>query len=363
MPCSAIQQLIQSDAIVGVPDRVTGATSSDFCEDCINGKLTWAPHSKPATRASHPLFRVFSDVHGPVPVRGWQGHYYWVTFIDDHSRFLAVYFIARKSDVYDAFQKYKAWAENITGRRISILRDDKGGEYMAGEFDNFLAEAGIRREHSIRDTPQQLRVAECMNRSLSEGITTLLSQSGLTRTWWEEAATHWLHGKIRLPSSATAPLTPFELFYGRKPDLSSMRPFGCLAYVHLQKDQRPALLPHASQCILIGYPTDYKGWRFWDPQAHKEIISDSAVFRESVCPFRVPGLSGVDRSVNPIPPTGIVTHDAPEPPTILFPAIPADHPQPLAPPPAGAAQPGPVPAPILMPKVDPLDDGRPDPAP
>lgn len=153
----------------------------------------------------------------------------------------------------------------MTGQRIGALRDDKGGKYMAGDFDRFLAEAGICREHSIRDTLQQVGVAERMNWSIAEGITTLLSQSGFTRTWWEDATTHWLHGKIRLPSPAIAPSTPFELFYGRKPDLSAMCPFGCLAYVHLQKDQRPALLPHVAQCLLISYPMEFKGWRFWDP--------------------------------------------------------------------------------------------------
>jgi len=350
MPHSALRHLVRAGSVAGIPGRVTGTVTDDFCEDCVNGKLTWAPHSKPATRAERPLLRVFSDVHGPIPVRSRQGHLYWVTFIDDHSRFPAVYFVARKSEVYGAFRKYKAWAENVTGQRIGILQDDKGSEYMSGEFDDFLTGAGIRREHSIRDTPQQLGVAERMNRSIAEGVTTLLSQSGLARTWWEDAATHWLHGKIRLPSSTTAPLTPFELFYGRKPDLSSMRPFGCLAYVHLQKDQRPALLPHATQCVLIGYPTDYKGWRFWDPQTRKVVISDSAVFRESGFPFRKPGLSGMDTSVDPTPPVNAATPDPPEPPAILFPAIPAD---PLEPP-------APVPAPVPAPAADPLDDGQPD---
>ena len=361
IPHSAIRHLIQSGAINGVPDRATGTTTDDFCEDCVNGKLTRAPHSKPAARAERPLLRVFSDVHGPVPVQSRQGHYYWVTFIDDYSRFPAVYFIAKKSDVYDAFRKYKAWAENVTGRRIGILRDDKGGEYMAGIFDKFLAEAGIRQEHSICDTPQQVGVAERMNRSIAEGVTTLLSQSGLTRTWWEDAATHWLHGKIRLPSSTTAPLTPFELFYGRKPDLSSMRPFGCLAYVHLQKDQRPALLPHAAQCVLIGYPVDYKGWRFWDPQGRKEIVSDSAVFRESVFPLRRPGLSGVDKSVDPAPPIVAAPPTAPEPPAILFPAIPADPAPPPTLPPAPMTQPDAAPIPIPNPAINPVGNANPMP--
>jgi transposase InsO family protein len=243
MPNSAIRRLIQTGSIVGILKHVTGTTSDNFCEDCVNGKLTRAPHSKLTNHADHPLFWVFLDVHSPVPVCSRQGHYYWVTFIDDHSRFLAVYFVTNKSDVFSMFRKYKAWAENATGQQISILWDDKGGEYVAGDFNDFLAEAGIHREHSIRDTPQQVGVAEQMNRSISEGVTTLLSQSGLMCTWWEDAAVHWLYGKIRLPSSATAPLTPFELFYGCKPDLSPLRPFGCLAYVHLQKDQRSPLLP------------------------------------------------------------------------------------------------------------------------
>jgi len=122
-----------------------------------------APHTKPAACMEQPLFCVFSDVHGPLPVCSQHGHIYWVTFIDDHSCFPAVYFIAKKSDVFKVFCKFKAWSENITGQRIGILCDNKGGEYIGSDFNNFLAEARIRREHSIQDMPQQLGVAEHMN--------------------------------------------------------------------------------------------------------------------------------------------------------------------------------------------------------
>ena len=161
------------------------------------------------------------------------------------------------------------------------MRDDKGGEYVSKDFDTFLVESGIHCEHSIQDMLQQLGVAECMNCLIAEGIMTLLSQSGLGRTWWEDAAMHWLHGKIWIPSSAITPLTPFKLFYGHKANTSALQPFGCLSYMHLQKDQHPALTPHTDQCILIGYPPDYKGWRFWCPQTCKEIILDSAIIRKT----------------------------------------------------------------------------------
>ena len=302
IPYPYLRRLIRDGSLDGVPAHIAGPhPDGTFCEDCVNGKLTRAPHSKPAARAEEPLARVYTDVHGPVPIRSRHGNIYWVTFIDDHSRFPAVYFIRAKSDVFAAFKRYKAWAENMTGRRIRVLRDDKGGEYISADLDRFLRDAGIAREHSIRDTPQQLGVAERMNRTLDEGITTLLSQSGLSRAWWEEAAQHFLYGRIRIPSSAIAPNTSHDLFYGKKGSVERLRPFGCLAYVHLQKDQRQAFQPHAVQCVLIGYPVDYKGWRFWDPSARKEIVSDSAVFRESVFPFRRPGLSAIDKRIDPSP--------------------------------------------------------------
>ena len=267
-----------------------------------------------------------------------------VTFIDDYSRFPAVYFLSHKSGVFKAFRQYKAWAENMTGHRVGILRDDKGGEYMLGAFESFLADAGIQHEHTIRDTPQQNGVAEHMNRSISEGVTTLLSQSGLSHTWWEDAATHWLYGKIRLPSLTTAPLTPHDLFYGRRPDLSGLRPFGCLAYVHLQKDQHPALSSHAAQCLVVGYPSDSKGWKFWNLVTLKETVSDSAVFRESVFPFHKPSLlspgPASGEHSTPIaslpPPTNVL------PPPLLTPDVHVDHSPPAAP----------LPPPLPLPLVD-----------
>ena len=121
MPTSAIQHLIQVGTIDGLPKGVPNSSEGEFCEDCVNGKLTWAPHTTLVVRAECPLFCVFSDVHSPLPVCSWHGHIYWVTFIDDHSHFPVVYFLARKSDIFNAFVKYKVWAENLTNQRISIL--------------------------------------------------------------------------------------------------------------------------------------------------------------------------------------------------------------------------------------------------
>ena len=189
---------------------------------------------------------------------------------------------------------------------------------MSGNLDRYLTNAGIWQEHSICDTPKQLRVAKQLNQTLAEGITTTLSQSGLTQTWWEDAAAHFLSRKIRLLLSVTNH-SPYELLYGKKPLVDHLQPFGCLAYVHLQKDQHSTLLPHMAQCIFISYPTNYKGWHFYNPATQKEIISDSAVFCKSVFPFWKPGLSAVDKSTNPSLPTKVTMPAPPTPEALSIP--------------------------------------------
>ena len=66
-----------------------------------------------------------------VPYPSFFGFRYWVTFIDDYSRYRFVLPIKAKSDVFEAFKQFKAYAENQSERKIKILRDDKGGEYMS----------------------------------------------------------------------------------------------------------------------------------------------------------------------------------------------------------------------------------------
>src|SRR5258706_7094441 len=268
MPFDVLQCLVKGGSLDGVPGGISNALPGDRqCEDCIGGKLTRAPHTGQVVHAGTPLFHVYTDVHSPIPTRSRRGNMYWVSFIDDFSQLPAVYFIGQKSDVFGVFKHYKVWAENATGQKIQVLRDDKGGEYTSGEFDRFLTDAGICCEHSIHNTPQQLGVAEHLNHTLNEGITTLLSQSGLSHVWWEDVALHFLYGKMRLPSSVMAPDTPYSLFYGKRASVDCLCPFGCLAYIHRQKDQCGVFEPHTVQCVLIGYPVDYKGWRFWDPEA------------------------------------------------------------------------------------------------
>jgi hypothetical protein len=95
-------------------------------------------HALPfCTSASHnrsPLELVHTDLHGPLTVTTHSGYKYWITFIDDATRFRAVYLLKAKSEAFEVFKVYKSWAENQLGVKLRALQDDKGSEYMSKAF-------------------------------------------------------------------------------------------------------------------------------------------------------------------------------------------------------------------------------------
>ena len=64
----------------------------------------------------------------------------------------------------------------------------------------------------------------------------------------------------RTPTATIHGMTPEEKFIGKKLDLSHLKVFGCLAYVHIPDELRPKLDPKAEKCVFIGYSLEQKGY-------------------------------------------------------------------------------------------------------
>ena len=82
-----------------------------------------------------------------MSTRALSGGEYFVTFIDDHSRKTWIYFLKTKDEVFDRFQEFKALVENMTGKKIKVLRFDNGGEYTDKDFTGFCTKQGQRERH------------------------------------------------------------------------------------------------------------------------------------------------------------------------------------------------------------------------
>jgi hypothetical protein len=93
------------------------------------------------------------------------------------------------------FKEFKALIENLSERKIKILRSDNGGEYTSKEFVNFCKDVGIKRELTTPYNPQQNGVAERKNRTIMEAMKTMIHDQDLPMCLWAEAtmATVYVH--------------------------------------------------------------------------------------------------------------------------------------------------------------------------
>ena len=132
----------------------------EICAGCEHAKSHRKPFGHAKNRSMEPIGRVHTDLCGPMPTLSVNGAKYILTFIDDATRYITTYFIDNKSDTFDRFRTFKAFAEMQSGRKLKILRSDGGGEYVNTEMRKFLIKHGIHHEMTTPDTPQQNGVAK-----------------------------------------------------------------------------------------------------------------------------------------------------------------------------------------------------------
>ncbi|GJR09447.1 pol polyprotein [Tanacetum coccineum] len=166
-----------------------------------------------------------------------------------------------KNEAIDKFGLYKTEVENQLGRKIKVVRSDRGGEYVS-PFIELCAKHGIRYEFTAPYSPQQN----------GEAIIT---------------ATYLLN---KIPCKEKEE-TPYELWMGRKPSYQYLRVWGCLATVAVPTPKAQKIGPKSVDCIFIGYAKNSSAYRFIvhdskNPDIQKDAVIESrnASFFENIFP-------------------------------------------------------------------------------
>jgi hypothetical protein len=184
-----------------------------------------------------------------------------VSFIDDHTRKVWVYFMKHKGEVFQHFLNFKAMVEKEKGVSIKCLRSDGRGEYFSNEFSEYLKEHGIQRKYSCSYSPQQNGVAERKNRNIAKITHAMLNEKNLPNYFWAEVVATVVYIMNQTPTITVHGMTHEEKFTGEKPDASHLRMFGCIAYVHVPDEKKSKLDPKAEKCIFIGYSLEQKRYK------------------------------------------------------------------------------------------------------
>ena len=263
--------------VTGLP-RISGAASP--CKACVLAKHARSPFPDHKRTATDVLALVHSDVCGPIQVNSKGGARYFVTFIDDCSRYVTVYCLPSKDGVLECFKQFQTEAERQTGKKLKVLRSDNGGEYTSKAFEDYCSSKGVRREKSISYTPQQNGVAERMNRTLMECVRAMLTHAQLDKSLWAEAVTSAVYVRNRSPTSALKQKTPYQVWTGKIPDVRHFRVWGCDAYVHINDVHRKKLDVKSKLHCFVGYSDTQKGYRLLCSNTGKILISRDVKFRE-----------------------------------------------------------------------------------
>ena len=187
-----------------------------------------------------------------------------------------------KSEVFSKFKEFELATSNACGCPMGTLRTDIGGEYLSKEFDYYLQSRGIHHELSAPCSPAQNGVAERINRTLMESARAMMIQAGLSEHYWAEAIATAAYLRNRVPTRSLKKITPYERWYGRKPDLSHIKVFGCMCYAYIPDTNRKGKLSKkAEKLCFIGYSLKTKGYRLIDEGTSKVLVRRDVIFNEA----------------------------------------------------------------------------------
>ena len=178
-------------------DDATGHT----CVPCLEGKQTWDNIPKKSTTV-HPriLYRIHSDLCGPMETKSHQHEKYFLTFIDGNTHYVKVKLLRTKDETCAALKAFIECAEVETGEHVNYFHSDGGGEYGSKVLATYFESKGIHHKKTNTYTPQENRLTKRMNWTIVEMACLLLKDTNLPNLYWSFAVNYAVHIINRSPT-------------------------------------------------------------------------------------------------------------------------------------------------------------------
>ncbi len=172
---------------------------------------------------------------GDCVVYSHDGFTSYLLIVDKASCYIWVFLTHSKSsslNIVDEFLKTHGLPDS------GFIRTDQGGELAGSQaFLNICGDNHYKSEPTGSDTPSQNGAVEVYNDKFGARVRSLLYGSCLPAQYWSDALRHCVYLHNCLVHSETK-RTPFECYYGHKPDLSCLRVYGSRVCVKKAGAQR-----------------------------------------------------------------------------------------------------------------------------
>jgi hypothetical protein len=252
---------IGETALKALPDKAIGCEipkdsdiSTKNCDICIQAKAKAKISRESMTRATEILEKIHSDICGPISPETFGKKRYFISFIDDYTRWAEVRLIRTRDQLYEEFNDFITLEENQLNARLKRLHSDNAKEYKDNKFVTLFKEKGVISTYTAPYTPAQNGVSERFNRTIMNKVRAMLISTGLPKMLWGEAVLAATYVYNRTPhSSLEGYITPYEARYKQKPDISNIRVWGSISYKKEPNELLRKLDNRANPYILIGY--------------------------------------------------------------------------------------------------------------
>ncbi|KAL0420492.1 UNVERIFIED_CONTAM: Retrovirus-related Pol polyprotein from transposon TNT 1-94 [Sesamum latifolium] len=171
---------------------------------------------------------------------------------------LYVYLMRYKFEAFARFKEFRLEVKNQTDRKIKTLRSDRGGEYLSGEFLDYLKENRILSQWTPPGMPQLNGVSERRNRTLLDMVRPMMSFTELPLSFWGYAL-KTAAKLLNMAPSKTVAQTPYQIWHGKPVSYKYLRVWGSPAYIKRlvgdKLDSRSSLCSVLEKRFSSGYPT------------------------------------------------------------------------------------------------------------
>jgi hypothetical protein len=208
------------------------------CHVYVESKQPRKPHKPAVPKDLAPLELIHSNLCKMNDELTKGGKRYFMTFIDDCTRFYYMYPLKSKDETLNYFKIYKVEVENKLEKKIKRLRSNHGGEYFSNGFSEFCAEHGIIHKRTLSYSPQSNGITERKNCTLTELVNAILETPRLSKEWWGKAILTTYHVLNRVP---TKKITSFDECEKKMLHLSYLRTWDCLAKVNVPINKKRKL--------------------------------------------------------------------------------------------------------------------------
>ncbi|GJR25253.1 putative ribonuclease H-like domain-containing protein [Tanacetum coccineum] len=258
-----INKLVKDNLVRGLPSK--HFENDQTCVACLKRKQHKAScRSKIQNSITQHLFMLHMDLFGLTFMSSLMHKKYCLVVTDDYNKFTWVLFLAAKDETSGILKSFITEIKNLVDKKVKIIRCDNGTEFKNKVMSEFCEKKGIKREFSIARTPQQNGVAERRNRTLIEAARTMLADSKLPTTFWDEVVNTACYVQNRVLVVKPHNKTPYELFRGRTPALSFMKPFGCHVTILNTLDYLGKFDRKSDDGFFVGYLLNSKDFKVYN---------------------------------------------------------------------------------------------------